>query len=127
MHKDMYDLIKNIPSNPLDLNAYQIANFLNIAGIILVENLKREANKSPNDTGYIFNDFEFELIESIFKELSDNFFPMAHSQKPLRDIEIKEKQDVADLRSLIEVTEYKMGEMSDIFNDLRSCIRRLEG
>ncbi len=127
MHGEMRNFIENAPSNTLELNAYQVANFLDIAGRILIENLKAGGDKNSFDPDSTFSDSELKLIGSVFKELSDNFFPMAHSQKPLRDLEIKEKGDMASLKSLMGGAQYKMEEVIEIFDELKHCIRQLEG
>jgi hypothetical protein len=36
---------------------------------------------------------EIEKIDSVFRELSDNFFPMAHSNEPLRRLQIVDKDE----------------------------------
>ena len=42
---------------------------------------------------------ELEKINGIIKELSDNFFPMAHSREPLERLAIVEKHKILDLEN----------------------------
>lgn len=110
----------------LDLNAYQIAHLLRLTrSIILAVSDKSEfAEKvlEKASTSHI----ELNQAEDLLKELSDNFFPMAHSPKPLRDLEIKDKEDVAKFKGLLKDAQYKIEDISEIFDQLQDRIRRLE-
>jgi|LakMenE18May11ns_1017448.scaffolds.fasta_scaffold8587706_1 hypothetical protein len=52
---------------------------------------------------------ELEKINGIIKELSDNFFPMAHSDAPLRMLAIVEKRKILDLENHVRILSDQLG------------------
>ena len=57
---------------------------------------------------------ELEKINGIIKELSDNFFPMAHSDEPLRMLAIVEKRKILDLENHVRILGDQLGRFADV-------------
>jgi hypothetical protein len=117
--------IEDNRADTLDLSPGEIAGFLNICRRSLNEYIIH-ANQQlgPDSEAYIPN-LELEKIDSIFRELSDNFFPMAHSNESLRRLQIVDKDEyhrIAD--GLLRLS--RLGEEAvDLSEDLSQSIRRL--
>ena len=109
----------------LDLSPWEIAGFLSICHRSFHAYITH-ANEQlgPESEAYI-PPTEIEKIESIFRELTDNFFPMAHSNESLRRLQIVDKEEyeriVAGLLSLSRLGE----EATDLSENLSQSIRRL--
>jgi hypothetical protein len=112
-------------TNTLDLSPWQIAEFLNICHKSLHAYISL-ANEQlgPDSEAYIPN-LELEKIESIFRELTDNFFPMAHSNESLRRLQIVDKDEYHRvLEGLLRLS--RVGEEAlDLSDNLSQSIRRL--
>ncbi len=117
--------IEDNRADTLDLSPGEIAGFLNICRRSLNEYIIH-ANQQlgPDSEAYIPN-LELEKIDSIFRELSDNFFPMAHSNESLRRLQIVDKDKyhrIAD--GLLRLS--RLGEEAvDLSEDLSQSITRL--
>ena len=71
-----------------------VAYFLGIFRAIsksLFKTLSDVLSLAPNE----LSDEEIRTIDGVFAELADNFFPMAHSNKPLGVLEIAERESIA--------------------------------
>lgn len=109
----------------LDLSPWEIAGFLNICHRSLYAYISHANEQLGSDSEAYIPITELEKIDSIFRELTDNFFPMAHSNEPLRRLQIVDKDEyhrVADgLLRLSRVGE----EAQDLSENLSQSIRRL--
>jgi hypothetical protein len=117
--------IEDNRTDTLDLSPGEIAGFLNICRRSLNEYiLHANQQLGPDSEAYIPN-LELEKIDSIFRELTDNFFPMAHSNESLRRLQIVDKDEyhrIAD--GLLRLS--RLGEEAvDLSEDLSQSIRRL--
>ena len=117
--------IENNHANALDLSPWEIAGFLNICHRSLYAYISHANEQLGSDSEAYIPITELEKIDSIFRELTDNFFPMAHSNEPLRRLQIVDKDEyhrVADgLLRLSRVGE----EAQDLSENLSQSIRRL--
>ena len=117
--------IENNHANALDLSPWEIAGFLNICHRSLYAYISHANEQLGSDSEAYIPITELEKIDSIFRELTDNFFPMAHSNEPLRRLQIVNKDEyhrVADgLLRLSRVGE----EAQDLSENLSQSIRRL--
>ena len=117
--------IENNHANALDLSPWEIAGFLNICHRSLYAYISHANEQLGPDSEAYIPITELEKIDSIFRELTDNFFPMAHSNEPLRRLQIVNKDEyhrVADgLLRLSRVGE----EAQDLSENLSQSIRRL--
>ena len=117
--------IENNHADALDLSPWEIAGFLNICHRSLYAYISHANEQLGSDSEAYIPITELEKIDSIFRELTDNFFPMAHSNEPLRRLQIVDKDEyhrVADgLLRLSRVGE----EAQDLSENLSQSIRRL--
>ena len=117
--------IENNHTDALDLSPWEIAGFLNICHRSLYAYISHANEQLGSDSEAYIPITELEKIDSIFRELTDNFFPMAHSNEPLRRLQIVDKDEyhrVADgLLRLSRVGE----EAQDLSENLSQSIRRL--
>jgi len=82
-------------NDPLDMRTYQISEFLDLFRTIsreLFESIAIDAEVASTSLSVA----EIEKVDRIFAELSDNFFPMAHSQEALRQLQIVERRSIAE-------------------------------
>lgn len=109
----------------LDLSPWEIAGFLSICHKSLHAYISHANEQLGPDSDAYISAIEIEKIESIFRELTDNFFPMDHSNESLRRLQIVDKEEyesiVAGLLSLSRLGE----EAIDLSVDLSQSIRRL--
>ncbi len=109
----------------LDLSPWAVAGFLEIChksliGYICLAN----EQLGPGSEAFISGK-ELEKIDSVFRELADNFFPMAHSNEPLRQLQIVNKDE---LRIVMELLSHltKMGDDARVLSEhLSESIGRL--
>ena len=117
--------IEDNNADTLDLSPWEIAGFLNICHRSLYAYISHANEQLGSDSEAYIPITELEKIDSIFRELTDNFFPMAHSNEPLRRLQIVDKDEyhrVADgLLRLSRVGE----EAQDLSENLSQSIRRL--
>jgi hypothetical protein len=117
--------IENNHADALDLSPWEIGGFLNICHRSLYAYITHANEQLGSDSEAYIPITELEKIDSIFRELTDNFFPMAHSNEPLRRLQIVNKDEyhrVADgLLRLSRVGE----EAQDLSENLSQSIRRL--
>ena len=109
----------------LDLSPGDVSGFLEICrqslyGYICLAN----EQLGPGSEAYM-PVIELEKIDSVFRELSDNFFPMAHSNIALRHLQIVDKDEYRRVgEGLLHLS--RIGEEASELSDcLSKSIRRL--
>jgi hypothetical protein len=109
----------------LELSPWQIAGFLEVCRRSLHDHV-RNANEQLgiNSEAYIPLT-ELEKIDSIFRELTDNFFPMAHSNEPLRDLQIVDKEKLRRVQNLLLHLNDVWRQTHELSEDLAQSIERL--
>lgn len=112
-------------TDTLDLSPWEIAGFLNICHRSLHAYICHANEQLGPDSEAYIPISELEKIESIFRELTDNFFPMAHSNESLRRLQIVDKDEYHRVaEGLLRLT--RVGEEAlDLSNNLSQSIRRL--
>jgi hypothetical protein len=91
-HKLKQSIQKN-QAETLDLSPGEIAGFLEICRLSLREYIYHANEQVGPDSEAYIPSIELEKIDSIFRELTDNFFPMAHSNESLRRLQIVDKDE----------------------------------
>lgn len=86
-------------ANTLSLSPWAIAGFLDICRGSLYGYITQANEQLGTDSEAYISRTELEKIDSVFRELSDNFFPMAHSNMPLRDLQIVNKSEFERIQS----------------------------
>jgi hypothetical protein len=95
------NLKQRIPLEKNALNIYpdKIMDILDISCKSLCGYVRYSNELNKNNPEFIISDEQIETIKSVFKELLDNFYPMAHSNKPLRDLQIIDKEGFLQLKN----------------------------
>jgi len=110
----------------LDLSPYAVGAFLEICYEALYSYICFSNEQLGKSSEAYITKIESEKIDSIFRELALNFFPMAHTETPLRDLKIIDKRELypvlEQLHLLTKVTE----ETNQISRDVRKSIERLK-
>lgn len=109
----------------LDLSPIQIAEFLDICRRSLCEYICHANEQLGADSEAYIPAKELESINSVFIELSNNFFPMAHSTSPLRDLQIVDKPDFLDIKRNLEYMKNISNTANEISKHLSDSIQRL--
>ena len=77
----------------LMLSPWEIAGFLEVCNQALNGYILNANEQLGEESEAYIAKLEIEKIDSVFRELSDNFFPMAHSNEPLRRLQIVDKDE----------------------------------
>ena len=109
----------------LDLSPMQIAEFLDICRRSLCEYIRHANEQLGVDSEAYIPAKELQSINSVFSELSDNFFPMAHYNGPLRDLQIVDKLEFLRIKRSLEYMENISNTANEISKELRDAIQRL--
>ena len=112
-------------SATLDLSPGEIAGFLDVCRQALHGYVCHANAQLGSDSDALLSIKELEKIDSVFRELTDNFFPMAHSNEPLRKLQIVDK---AEYQRVLQQLSYliTMGhEVNELSKDLSQSIERL--
>lgn len=80
--------IQQSSDETLMLSPWEIAGFLAVCNQALHSFVLNANAQLGEDSEAYMTVAEIEKIDSIFRELSDNFFPMAHSNEPV-DLPVK--------------------------------------
>lgn len=108
-----------------DLSSGEVAGFLEICRQALYGYVSySNAQLSPDSEAFL-SVAEIEKIDSVFRELTDNFFPMAHSNENLRCLQIVNK---TEYRHVVEGLSHlkRMGEDArELSEHLSQSIGRL--
>ena len=98
------NLKQRIPLEKNALNIYpdKIMDILDISCQSLCGYVKYSNQLNTNNPEFIISDEQIETIKSVFKELLDNFYPMAHTNKPLRELQIIDKENILRLKNEIQ-------------------------
>jgi hypothetical protein len=109
----------------LDLSPGEIAGFLDICRISLCKYICHANEQLGADSEAYIPIIEIEKIDSIFRELSDNFFPMAHSNESLRRLQIVDKVEYHHImQGLLHFTRMSH-DAHELSKDLSQSIERL--
>ncbi len=73
-----------------------------------------------DDPAFGLSDDEIRKVDDVFAELSNNFFPMAHSNEPLARLQIIERESIAKAIDFLRITE------GPFLNELRHHLSQLE-
>jgi hypothetical protein len=95
------DAIENGTDTHGKLYPYDVATFLEICHKTL-QHYIRHANSQIDDDASHITSAELEKINSVFKELYENFFPMAHTNSPLSELHIINTEKAKRMKYLYE-------------------------
>ena len=72
----------------LSMGPYDTANFLLLCGKILLKYVEYSNKQLEPDSQAFLSKSDITKIDGLFRELGDNFFPMAHTDAPRRNLKI---------------------------------------
>ena len=81
---------------------WETADFLSRCGEILIRYMKYSNKQIQPESEAFFSKSEITKIDNLFRELGDNFFPMAHTTAPLRDLKIVNTREYENLNYRLE-------------------------
>jgi hypothetical protein len=88
--------------NTLAMCPWETADLLLKCGETLLKYLQFSNNQIGPNSEAILSASDMGKIDSLFRELGDNFFPMAHTTEPLRNLRIVNASQYADLNNRVE-------------------------
>ena len=86
----------------LSMCPYETANFLLKCGEVLLKYIEYSNKQYEPNSEALLNVNEKTKIDNLFRELGDNFFPMAHTTAPLRELKIVIARQYEDLNGRVE-------------------------
>lgn len=89
-------------SDTLSLGPYDTANFLLLCGEMLLKYVEYSNKQLEPDSQAFLSTSDISKIDSLFRELGNNFFPMAHTDAPIRYLRIVNAQQFENLNDRIE-------------------------
>ena len=110
----------------LDYSPYSVAEFLDIYSKILQSYICYANEQLGEDSEAYISKNELEKIDSLFRELTDNFFPMAHTNSPLRNLQIVETEKFRDFQELLNEFIKQNKKTNEISKYLSESIERLD-
>ena len=94
--------LKSHNGDTVSMCPWETADFLLRCGEILIRYMKYSNKQIQPDSEAFFSKSEIEKIDNLFRELGDNFFPMAHTTAPLRDLKIVNTREYEHLNYRLE-------------------------
>ena len=88
--------------NTLAMCPWETADFLLKCGETLIKYIEYTNKQNEHDSEAFLSKREIEKIDSLFRELGDNFFPMAHTTEPLRKLKIVNAHEYENLNNRVE-------------------------
>lgn len=86
----------------LEMCPWETADFLLKCGVALIKYIVYTNNQIEQDSEAFLSKSEIEKIDGLFRELGDNFFPMAHTTEPLRYLKIVNNREYVDVINHVE-------------------------
>lgn len=123
---ELQQFLKRNSQSALHLGPYQIANLLTITGSMLRDFLEQSQSKANYPENEKISEGDLTRLENIFRELGDNFFPMAHTTLPLRFLRISQSDSLHALKDLSRMTLRSTEQLSELLEHLSSRLREMD-
>jgi hypothetical protein len=81
---------------------WETADFLLKCGDALIKYIEHTNKQLEPDSEAFLSKSEIGKIDSLFRELGDNFFPMAHTTEPLTSLKIVNADEYQNLNNRVE-------------------------
>ena len=94
--------LQSFDTDTVSMCPWQTADFLLRCGEILIKYIEYSNKQLEPDSDAFLSKSEISKISGLFKELGDNFFPMAHTTAPLRDLKIVNARAYENLTYRVE-------------------------
>jgi hypothetical protein len=125
INKNLKRAMRQNGRDALELSPGEVAGFLEICRQSLLDYIGHANERLSADSEAYVPTVELEKIDSIFRELTDNFFPMAHSIEPLRRLQIVDKQEFDHVRNRLLDLSQMARDAHSLSADLSESIGRL--
>jgi hypothetical protein len=86
----------------LSMGPYDTANFLLLCGETLLKYIEYSNKQIEPDSQAFISKSDISKIDDLFRELGNDFFPMAHTNEPLRNLKIVNARQYEDLNARVE-------------------------
>jgi hypothetical protein len=111
--EDIVGQISNINGDQAFRSADDMASFLRICGNSLVNYLEYTSDKlGVNSPEYLPRAIDH--IRGVFFQLSENYFPMAHSNQPIHDLVLCERRQLEQTILLMRELLYRSEELQQL-------------
>jgi len=94
--------LQSFNTDTVSMCPWQTADFLLYCGETLIKYIEYSNKQLEPDSDAFLSKSEITKISGLFKELGDNFFPMAHTTAPLRDLKIVNARAYENLNYRVE-------------------------
>jgi|GEM_PF-5629350 len=98
----LYELTHDSSPDPLKMSPYEIANLLLKYGEIIVQYAEYSNQQFGNESAPFVTKENLKKIDSLFRELGNNFFPMAHTNVSLGKLKIVDGARCNQIRILFD-------------------------
>ena len=96
------EILQKFNRDTLLMCPYETANFLLKCGEVLLKYIEYSNKQYEPNSEALLSVKEVTKIDNLFRELGDNFFPMAHTTAPLRELKIVNALHYEDLNARLE-------------------------
>ena len=97
----MKERLQRYGDETLSMGPYDTANFLLLCGEILLKYIEYSNKQIEPDSQAFISKSDISKIDDLFRELGNNFFPMAHTNEPLRNLKIVNALQYEDLNARV--------------------------
>lgn len=106
--KQLKESSQRFGSEILLMEPYETANFLLLCGDMLLKYIEYSNKQIDPDSVAFLSENDKTKIDNLFRELGHNFFPMAHTDAPLRNLKIVNALQYEDLNTRVNylITNY---------------------
>jgi hypothetical protein len=98
----LYELTHDSSPDPLKMSPYEIANLLLKYGEIIIQYSVYSNQQLSNESAPFVTKENLKKIDSLFRELGNNFFPMAHTNVNLGKLKIVDGTRCNEIRNLFD-------------------------
>jgi hypothetical protein len=98
----LYKLTHDSSPDPLKMSTYEIANLLLKYGEIIIQYAEYSNQQLGNESAPFVTKENLKKIDSLFRELGNNFFPMAHTNVNLGKLRIVDGARCDQIRNLFD-------------------------
>jgi hypothetical protein len=98
----LYELTHDSSPDPLKMSPYEIANLLLKYGEIIIQYSVYSNQQLGNESAPFVTKENLKKIDSLFRELGNNFFPMAHTNVNLGKLKIVDGARCNEIRNLFD-------------------------
>ena len=84
----LQERLQRYDGETLSMGPYETANLLLLCGEILLKYIEYSNKQIEPDSQAFISKSDISKVDDLFRELGNNFFPMAHTDAPIRNLKI---------------------------------------